>query len=141
VVYGHSSSSSLLQSVIALLVRVESFSVAQQQRHSCKLEFTSCGPLCGHSRDAGRFNRYSSVVSNQRRQLQPLRRYIAQADLSGRFHSYADAQWPTRLGSPVFQHPWFRYPQPLTNVQAPSLSGRYPCLLLLARSMPCPCSS
>jgi hypothetical protein len=84
---------------------------------------------------------YSSVVSNQRRQLQPLRRYIAQADLSGRFHFYADAQWPTRLGSPVFQHPWFRYPQPLTNVQAPSLSGRYPCLLLLARSMPCPCSS
>jgi hypothetical protein len=105
------------------------------------------GPGCGQSRYAADLTVYFAVTSNQRRPYLPLRRYIAQANLSGRVHWWcAHRQWlrsPVKTGTPVFSTPVSAIPQPLTDAQAPSLSGRYPCPSspLLARSEPCPCSS
>lgn len=65
-------------------------------------------------------------MSNQHRSSRPLRRYIAQADLSGRVHWCTHRQWlmsPVKSGIPRLQHPWFRSP-PATNRRSGAVAQR-----------------
>jgi hypothetical protein len=113
-------------------------------RHSCKLKSTSLRRASLHT-----------VIAEMQHDLTVL--ILCGSPISGHDFSPCDvillrpscrAAFTAASGSHVYRarmprlsHPWFRHPQPLTDVQAPSFSGRYPCLLLLVCSKACPCSS